>query len=84
MSRRVRLLSLVAVVAVSAVAVVLWPTPPSGRITFANYERIRDGMSEAEVNELLGGPPGEYRSEPGFFLVGPGHVPRSERTHGGS
>ena len=29
-------------------------------ITPASYERIREGMTEAEVEAVLGGPPGDY------------------------
>ena len=83
MSRRVLLRSLVLVIALGAVAFLFWPASRDSRVTRVNFERIQDGMTEAEVNTLLGGPPGEYRSEPGFFLVGPGHIPRSERSRGG-
>ena len=38
----------------------LWPRPD--RITRENYERIRVGMSSAEVEAILGGPPGDYRT----------------------
>ncbi|MDB5306911.1 MAG: hypothetical protein JWO38_1113 [Gemmataceae bacterium] len=36
--------------------------PPS-RITQENFDRIQDGMSEAEVEEILG-PPGYYNHNP--------------------
>ena len=58
--------------------------PKAASITFANYERIQEGMTEADVNALLGVPPGDYRSRPGFHLVGPGHIPRDERARGGT
>jgi hypothetical protein len=48
------------VVLASVGAFVLWPRP--SRITEANCERIREGMSRAEVYAILGGPPGDYRS----------------------
>jgi hypothetical protein len=41
----------------------LWPEPPS-RITLANFDRIRPGMSRTEVAAMLGGPPGDYRTIP--------------------
>ena len=47
-------------VVVAAGAFVLWPRPD--RITRENYERIRVGMSSAEVEAILGGPPGDYRT----------------------
>jgi hypothetical protein len=55
-------------VVVAAVAVVLWPRPPS-RITRANYDRIRAGMTRAEVETILG-PPGDYRSAPAAYSDG--------------
>jgi hypothetical protein len=42
-------------------AVVLWPV--SYRITQKNGDRIKEGMSSAEVEAILG-PPGDYRSGP--------------------
>ena len=41
------------VVVVMAGAVVLWPQPPS-RITRENFDRIKEGMSRAEVEAILG------------------------------
>lgn len=38
------------------------------------FDRIAEGMTQEEVEEILGFPPGEYRSSPGFMLVGPGHI----------
>jgi hypothetical protein len=57
--RRQKLLVALAGLAVvgAAGAVVLWPRPD--RITRENYDRIRVGMSRAEVYTVLG-PPGEY------------------------
>jgi hypothetical protein len=49
------------VVLAAAGAVTLWPRPE--RITRENYECIRDGMSRAEVEAVLG-PPGDYRTAP--------------------
>jgi hypothetical protein len=45
--------------AVLAGALVLWPRPD--RITRENFDRIRKGMSRAEVEAILG-PPGDYRT----------------------
>ncbi len=44
-------------------AFVLWPRPTHPVIRYENYERIRNGMSRAEVEALLG-PPGDYRTGP--------------------
>jgi hypothetical protein len=67
--RRCKLLVVLAALAVviAAGAVVLWPRPAS-RITRENFDRIREGMSRAEVEAFLG-PPGDYRTghgETGF------------------
>ena len=57
--------------------------PRAAGITAANFDRIQAGMSADEVNHLFGVPPADYRSEPGFILVGPGHVPWTEKAQGG-
>jgi hypothetical protein len=49
-------------VVVAAGVVVLWPRPPS-RITRENYDRIRAGMTRAEIETILG-PPGDYTTAP--------------------
>jgi len=36
------------------------PSSPSSRLVHENYRLIREGMSLAEVEMLLGGPPGNY------------------------
>ena len=47
-------------------------------VSLANCEHIRDGMTLAEVEEVLGGPPGTYGS--GMVLVaGPGVMSLSDR-----
>ncbi len=51
--RRMLALLLVAIVAVGAF--VLWP--PRSQVTQENFDRIRNGMSEVEVYEILGEPP---------------------------
>jgi hypothetical protein len=64
MRRRTLLVALAGLpVVVAAGAVVLWPRTPS-RITLENCNRIREGMSRAEVEAILG-PPGDYRTGPG-------------------
>jgi len=60
MRRRTLLVALAGLaVVVTAGTVVLWPRPE--RITRANFHRIREGMSRAEVEAILG-PPGDYRT----------------------
>jgi hypothetical protein len=49
-------------VVVAAGAVVLWPRP-SARLTLENCNRIRQGMSRAEAEAILG-PPGDYATVP--------------------
>ncbi len=44
-----------------AAAFVLWPRPD--RLTRVNFDRLREGMSLAEVGALFG-PPGDYRTGP--------------------
>jgi hypothetical protein len=46
-------------VVVAAGVVVLWPS--RDRITQANFDRILEGMTRAEVEAILG-PPGDYRT----------------------
>jgi hypothetical protein len=59
MRRRTLLVALAGLAVVGAAGVVvLWPRP-SSRITRENYERIRAGMSRAEIESILG-PPGDY------------------------
>jgi hypothetical protein len=59
-SRRLRwvLTGLAVMIAVGAVA--LWPR--EDRITREKFHRIEIGMSRAEVEAILGGPPGDYRT----------------------
>jgi hypothetical protein len=55
------LLALAGLAVVVAGAVVAWPRP--GRITREIYGHIKEGMSRAEVEVILG-PPGDYRTGP--------------------
>jgi hypothetical protein len=43
-------------------ALVLWPRPD--RLTRENFERIKEGMSRAEAEAMLGGPPGYHADGP--------------------
>jgi hypothetical protein len=58
--------------------------PRAAAITRANFDRIVEGASADEVNRLLGVPPGDYRSPPGFLIVGHGHIPWTEQARGGT
>jgi hypothetical protein len=42
--------------------------PYRSPVTRAAYERIEDGMTQAEVEAILGGPPGDYRTRPGISM----------------
>lgn len=59
---------LYATVALAAVLVgayaLLWLTAPPERIDRATFERLRVGMTEGEVEELIGAPPGDYTRDP--------------------
>jgi hypothetical protein len=87
MRRRKLLVALAGLAVVGAAgAVVLWRR--SAHVTRASCDRIRVGMSRAEVEAILGGPPGDYRAGP---TVGPEfeesfrtvvHLP--ELSHNGS
>lgn len=57
--------------------------PRAAGVTAANFDRIQEGMSAEEVSHLFGVPPGDYRRPPGFLMVGPGHVPWTEKARGG-
>jgi hypothetical protein len=49
-------------IAVAVVALVLFASvpPPAGRLHVENFSRVRNGMSQGEVEALLGGSPGNY------------------------
>jgi hypothetical protein len=61
MRMRKLLVALAGLVVLAAGALVVWPRP--NRITQDNFDRIRDGMSQADIEALLG-PPGDYRNVP--------------------
>lgn len=61
----------VAVVVAGAAGYLAWShsrpaafTPTPSGVTRANFERIEVGMTEAEVERILGGPPGVYTNRP--------------------
>jgi hypothetical protein len=68
--RRPKLLVVLAVLAVIVAAgvVVLWPQTEPNRITSENCDRIKEGMSRAEVEAILG-PPGDYRTSLGETML---------------
>jgi hypothetical protein len=48
----------------AAAWVLLRPAPPSAKVNPAAAERIERGMTEAEVEAVLGLAPGDFRSDP--------------------
>jgi|SRR5262245_16663444 len=56
-------------------AAVWWPRPVSAPVA-ERVGRIRPGMTQAEVDAVLGGPPGDYSTYPGKGLGGPPSPPR--------
>jgi hypothetical protein len=49
--------------------------PRSSRVTRANYGRIEEGMSLAQAEEILGGPPADYRNGPRPSSASPSRGP---------
>src|SRR5262245_31156651 len=65
MRGRKRLWVLVGLAAVLlAVGAFMAGPPPPDRVTRANFDRVWEGMSRAEVEAILG-PPGDYTTGPG-------------------
>jgi hypothetical protein len=59
--RRLLLATLVLLTCLSLAGLfVLWPSGPG--VTRANFDRIAEGDTRARVEELLGGPEGDYRT----------------------
>ena len=55
-------LILVALLGLAGFGVYLWWTIPTSGINRASVWRIREGMSQEEVEAIIGMPPGDYRS----------------------
>jgi hypothetical protein len=67
--KRKRLLVVLALAALGVAGTwVLWPRPP--RVTRARFDRIQPGMTLADVQAIVGGPPADYRSGPTTLGVG--------------
>jgi hypothetical protein len=64
--RRGWLIALTAFVLVLVPVGMLLPVlfPSASKVTSENAKRIKEGMTRAEVEEILGGPPGDYRNGP--------------------
>lgn len=76
MRTRLAILTAVALVMllVGALVPVVFPQP--SKVTRANFECIERGMTLAEVEAILGGPPGDYRTGPTVVVPtgGPGYT----------
>jgi hypothetical protein len=59
-------LACVAVVLVLAGGLVALLGPRHCPVNRAAFERIEEGMTRAEVHAVLGGPPGDYRTQPPY------------------
>ena len=70
MRRRTWLVALAGLAVVVAAGVVLWRPQQGDRITFENFARIEEGMSQEEVEAIIG-PPGDYRTGPARSDVSP-------------
>jgi hypothetical protein len=61
-----------AVAVIAVVVLLLWPENPRlarGRlISWEHYEQIKKGMSQDEVEAILGGPPGDFSTNLRFFI----------------
>jgi hypothetical protein len=75
----------VIVAVVVALVCVLLPLmlPYRSPVTRAAHERIEEGMTQAEVEAILGGPPGDYRTRPGDSMDLPPFAPRQGGTRSG-
>src|SRR5688572_18885031 len=62
---------------VSAVAGFLLLSPPEkgSQITKTNAERLRKGMTQKEVEDILGCPPGDYVTREEVFFLATGILP---------
>jgi hypothetical protein len=57
-----RLLLLILPAGLVALAIAIWVLWPRTAINRENFEKIHRGMAVAEVEAILGGPPGDYGS----------------------
>jgi hypothetical protein len=58
----------------------MWPPRPGvTQVTQANFERISVGMTGKEVDEILGGPSGNYASRPMLEFPSRKKMPLEER-----
>lgn len=76
--RRLVLFPLLAFSLLVACLWVTWPSPPGDVINRRAYEQIHEGLTRAEVDELVGLPPGDYtahKNAPGGFRSSPGVPP---------
>lgn len=77
---RLGLLVLLAIIAIAGVSLYLWITSSSRRINRAAFERIKEGMTVAEVEAVFGCPPGIYCSDGASMIFGPGFIDDEGRS----
>lgn len=62
--------SLLIVVAFAGVSLYLWATSPSRKINRGTFEKLQEGMTLAEVEAIVGYPPGNYSGSGALFAPG--------------
>ena len=75
MKRRLVWISVLFLSSVLLVALCIWLWFP--RLRYENYSRIQKGMTQAQVENLLGGPPGNY----GFNQIEPNLAPFARSSY---
>ncbi|MBI3823567.1 MAG: hypothetical protein HY289_12930 [Planctomycetes bacterium] len=55
----------------AVVAAFLWRTPPNERISEQAFEKLHQGMTELDVQEVIGLPAGNYSREPVIHAEAP-------------
>jgi hypothetical protein len=71
--RRLLLLVAAALVLLGGAGVALWPSPTKHHITAGTIGCIKEGMTQEEVEAIVGAPPGNYAGGRSFavYLAGP-------------
>ena len=64
MRRRLLVFAVLVIALVAVVAAGYWAIAPAQRLGRAGYERVQLGMTEAEVEDVLGAPPGSHLDLP--------------------
>src|SRR5262249_50274236 len=79
--RRGRFIFFAVLLALVALLAPVFPRPPSPGVR-AGFDQVQDGMTEQQVEELLGGPRGVYdRARRGTVMTAAGTGPVHTRSH---